>query len=141
MVGSPVPIPSPLPVPAPPGAGDRTVLVVEDDRSVSAAVQVLLTHYGYAVDVVGTLADARRALAATDPAVIVLDLNLPDGSGLDLLEQVRATDRRCRVAVLTADVDPAHLRRLKGLRPDRFFRKPLNFLDLLAGVRGDRAAP
>ena len=122
-------------------AATGTVLVVEDDQAVSAALHLLLTHYGYEVEVAGTLAEARRALAGggPGPGVIVLDLNLPDGSGLDLLEHVRSTHRRSRVAVLTADVDPAHLRRLKTLRPDRFFRKPLNFLDLLAAVRGEPA--
>ena len=119
----------------------RSVLVVEDDQTVSAMVEMLLRHYGYDVDVAGTLADARRQLVGSDPDVIVLDLNLPDGSGLDLLEHARATGLRARVAVLTADVDPGHLRRLKGLRPDRFLRKPLNFLDLLAAVRGDPVAP
>ena len=117
-----------------------SVLVVEDDPTLSAAVAVLLHHYGYAVRTAATLADARQALAGHDPDVVVLDLGLPDGSGLDLLEHLRASGRRARVAVLTSDVDPDHLRRLKHLRPDRFFRKPMNFLDLLAGIRAEAAA-
>lgn len=113
------------------------MLVVEDDPALSSAIDVLLRHYGYAVQMAATLADARRHLAGGDPDVVVLDLGLPDGNGADLLEQMRSTGRRARVLVLTASVDPPTLRRLKGLRPDRFLRKPMNFLDLLDGIRGE----
>ena len=126
----------PLDGPPPP----RSVLVVEDDVALSAGIDLLLRHYGYVVYTAGTVADGRRLLAGHDPDVVVLDLDLPDGSGLDLLELLRATRRKARVAVLTASVNPEHLRRLKELRPDRFLRKPMNFLDLLAGIRGDAAA-
>ncbi len=129
-MGSPNPTLMPLPL---------RVLVVEDDRLTSAAIEMLLRHYGFDVELAETVADGRRRLDGGNPDVVVLDLNLPDGTGLDLLEHMRTTARRARVVVLTADMDPVHLRRLKQLRPDRFFRKPLNFLDLLAGVRGQPA--
>jgi CheY-like chemotaxis protein len=120
----------------------HTVLVVEDDGTVASAIDLLLHHYGYALHIAPTLAEARRLLSTgAAPHVVVLDLNLPDGSGLDLLEQLRSDlRRRTRVIVLTATVDPDQLRRLKRLRPERFLRKPMNFLDLLDAIRGEVAA-
>ena len=126
--------PPPPAASVPTGAG-RRVLVVEDDASLLATIDVLLRHYEFVPLLAPTLADARRHLAAADPDVVLLDLNLPDGNGVDLLEQLRATGRRARVIVLTAGSAAEHLRRLRALRPDRLFVKPMNFLDLLDGVR------
>ena len=117
----------------------QSVLVVEDDPTLLSMIDLLLRHYEYAPQLAPTLAEARRLLAAGDPDVIVLDLNLPDGNGVDLLEHLRSTGRRARVIVLTAGSAPEHLRRLRSLRPDRLFVKPMNFLELLAGIRAEIA--
>jgi two-component system response regulator AtoC len=125
--------------PAPPsGVGAaRRVLVVEDDPGLLSVIELLLRHYEFLPQLAPTLADARRSLAVSDPDVVVLDLNLPDGNGVDLLEHLRSTGRRARVIVLTAGSDAEHLRRLRFLRPDRLFRKPMNFLELLEGIRSE----
>jgi DNA-binding response OmpR family regulator len=112
-------------------------LIVEDDPALQAMIDLLLRHYEYVPHVAGTLADGRRLLVSGDPDVVVLDLNLPDGNGVDLLEHIRATGRRARVIVLTGGSTAEHLRRLKFLRPDRVFVKPMNFLDLLAAIRAE----
>ncbi len=134
-----MPTPSPTTTSVAPssvGAGQR-VLVVEDDPALLAMIDVLLRHYEYIPQLAPTLAEARVQLAVSDPAVIVLDLNLPDGNGVDLLEHLRSTGRRARVIVLTGGSAPEHLRRLRFLRPDRLFVKPMNFLDLLGGIRAE----
>jgi len=121
-----------------PGVGAaRRVLVVEDDPGLLSVMELLLRHYEFLPQLAPTLADARRSLAVSDPDVVILDLNLPDGNGVDLLEHLRSTSRRARVIVLTGGSDAEHLRRLRFLRPDRLLRKPMNFLDLLEGIRAE----
>ena len=120
-------------------ASGQRVLVVEDDAGLASVVELLLRHYGFVPQMAATLADARRHLAGADPDVIVLDLNLPDGTGVDLLEHLRSTGRRARVVVLTAGTTAEHLTRLRFLKPDRVFRKPMNFLELLDGIRAEVA--
>ncbi len=117
----------------------RRVLVVEDDPGLLGTLELLLGHYGYVPQLAPTLAAARRHLAGSDPDVVVLDLNLPDGNGVDLLEQLRSTNRRARVLVLSGGAAPEHVNRLRALRPDRTFRKPMNFLDLLEAIRAEVA--
>ena len=137
------PHPDPITRPSRPSgvAREQRVLVVEDDAALLGTVDVLLRHYDYVPHLAPTLAEACRYLAGADPDVVLLDLNLPDGNGVDLLEHLRSTGRRARVVVLTAGSTPEHLRRLRDLRPDRVYVKPLNFLDLLDGLRGDRGDP
>ncbi len=63
-------------------------LVVDDDPTFQGAVAELVREEGFAVDVVGTLGEARASLQAASPDVLLLDVGLPDGSGLDFLREL-----------------------------------------------------
>ncbi|HUR47903.1 MAG TPA: response regulator transcription factor [Acidimicrobiales bacterium] len=76
------------PLPSPSGAAPTEVLVVEDDSTVSAIVCMALEQAGYAVRSVDNCESAREAMQALTPAVLVMDLGLPDGNGLDILRDV-----------------------------------------------------
>ena len=69
-----------------------TILVVEDDAPVRTFLADNLTADGHEVLVAGTVRDAQRLLEYRRPDLAVVDLGLPDGSGLDLLRRVRTAD-------------------------------------------------
>ena len=69
-------------------------LVVEDDPGIASGLSVSLRQAGYAVDVCGTLDSAWTALCVEPFDVVLLDLGLPDGDGLDLLAKVRRQGER-----------------------------------------------
>ena len=71
------------------------VLVVEDDDRVARGLLTALRHAGYEVHRVATAADALRAAPAD---VVLLDLGLPDGDGLDVLRELRHRPGRRRRA-------------------------------------------
>ncbi len=77
------------------------ILLVEDDDVLRDGIVVGLGLHGFEVDAVATLADAR-AVTIADFAGVVLDIGLPDGSGLDLLAAWRRTGIRTPVVMLTA---------------------------------------
>lgn len=68
------------------------VLVVEDSLLISSALRILLETNGYSVGVAGTAADAIEAASTTPPDVMLLDLTLPDGDGLSVLEELRSRE-------------------------------------------------
>ena len=70
-----------------------TLLVVEDDPGVRTFLADNLTADGYELHLAETLRDAVRVLEYKQPALAILDVGLPDGSGLDLLRRVREADR------------------------------------------------
>jgi len=111
------------------------VLLIEDDATLGRALQEFLTAQGYAVD---WLADGQRALLAIKNYtydLLVLDLNLPDMDGLDVLRTIRAEGRPIPVLLLTAR--DALTDRVEGLDAgaDDYLSKPFELDELAARLR------
>lgn len=111
------------------------LLVVEDDEVLSDGLKVGLNMLGFTVDVVGRVADACEAVAVNRFDAIVLDLMLPDGSGLDVLAQLRASGERTPVLLLTARDEVGD--RIAGLDAgaDDYLGKPFDLDELAARLR------
>jgi DNA-binding response OmpR family regulator len=111
------------------------ILVVEDDPVLQDGLKAGLSLLGAAVDTVSCCADGRAALATHSFDVIVLDLMLPDGSGLCLLSRIRAAGNTTPVLLLTALDEVAD--RIKGLDAgaDDYLGKPFDLDELAARVR------
>lgn len=111
------------------------VLVVEDERKLGQFVRKGLEEAAYSVSLVADCKAARDALCESEYDVIILDLGLPDGSGLDLLREWRASKFANHILILSArgSVDD----RIKGLNlgADDYLAKPFSFDELLARVR------
>ncbi|HEY0212722.1 MAG TPA: response regulator [Paenirhodobacter sp.] len=78
------------------------LLAIEDEPDLAEAIGAYLRGAGHAVDLVLRLEDADAALRSTDYDLILLDLHLPDGDGLDFLHRLRADGRRMPVLIVTA---------------------------------------
>jgi CheY-like chemotaxis protein len=116
----------PPPASAPEGTAYPVVLVVEDDPTSARILSRQLPLNGYEVVHAATVADA---LAYVDvvPAVVLLDLNLPDGSGLAVLEAIRARNLPSRVFIMTGSADEATMERVRALAPERVYLRPFSF--------------
>jgi two-component system copper resistance phosphate regulon response regulator CusR/two-component system response regulator QseB len=111
------------------------VLIVEDQHRLGNFLEQGLKECAYTVTWVQTCAGARDALADSSYDVIVLDLGLPDGDGIDLLRQWRTSGFNEPVLILSARDTVAD--RIKGLDvgADDYLPKPFSFEELLARVR------
>ena len=78
------------------------ILLIEDDADIANAVQGFLQGQGHAVDHMADLDAARSALSVADFDAVLLDLSLPDGSGLDLLRDLRRQGSQVPVLIATA---------------------------------------
>jgi DNA-binding response OmpR family regulator len=83
--------------------------------------------------VAATLAETWPLLDR-EPDVLVLDLMLPDGDGVEVLRKVRREQIRVRVVVTTGSEDSTRLECVRTLGPDLFLTKPINLQELLNGV-------
>ena len=93
------------------------------------ALEKILAREGFCVEAVGTLQQGRELLDGQ--AAVILDLDLPDGCGVELLRQIRTENRRLTVVVLTGSDDCAVMSEVRSLGPDALFRKPLDVRAML----------
>ena len=102
----------------------QTVLVVEDSRFASDAVRLLCLRSGARIRRADSLRAAARHLCIYSPTILIVDLGLPDGSGLELIEELDARSPRVPVILATSgedDLAPAAM--AKGA--DGFLTKPV----------------
>ena len=117
------------------------ILVVEDDPAVGTFLADNLTADGYELHLAGSIHDARRVLEHRKPDLAILDLGLPDGSGLDLLRQVREADLTglpidAALPVLVLTGRAGELDRIRGFErgADDFLAKPFSYGELRGRV-------
>lgn len=110
------------------------LLLVEDTKGLGEAIREQLQDEGYAVDWVERLSDAGDCLRSTPYDLLLLDLMLPDGSGLDFLQQLRKAGHRLPVIILTARDQISD--RIAGLNAgaDDYLVKPFDLDEMLARV-------
>lgn len=111
----------------------KSILIAEDDRALGDGLCLALKSPELALTLCRTLASARAALAEGTPDLLILDINLPDGSGLDLLREIRQT---CRVPVILLTANDLETDIVAGLESgaDDYVTKPFSLAVLRARV-------
>ncbi|MFN2149851.1 MAG: sigma-54-dependent transcriptional regulator [Anaerolineales bacterium] len=111
-----------------------TVLIVDDEAPARSFISEALTDGGYEAIEAGTLAEANEAIDTAAADIVLLDVMLPDGSGLSLLDRLALENPRPPVILITAfgEVDTAVEAMKKGAQD--FLQKPLDLERLLQAV-------
>jgi two-component system alkaline phosphatase synthesis response regulator PhoP len=112
------------------------ILVVEDQAATADLILEILKGEGYEAQAVDTLAKARARLKKQAPEMIILDRNLPDGDGVDLLSEIRSDDKLSALPVIILTAKKDVVDKVAGLRvgADDYVAKPFNTEELVARV-------
>ena len=110
------------------------VLVVDDNLDATEVLALLIEVENFTAATARTLALAREEIARRPPRLIFLDLNLPDGSGMNLLADVKADQHTAgiQVVMLSGMLDPRLKEQAHLLGASAFFTKPLAHEQLTA---------
>lgn len=81
----------------------HSILIVEDEPLIRELIKAYLQPVGCLMTEAGDLAGARKAFSGAAPAVVLLDLRLPDGNGLSILPEIKRHWPATRVIILTGD--------------------------------------
>lgn len=111
------------------------ILLIEDERPLAKEILEFLQSEQHVVDVVGTKKEASENLAVNSYDFVLLDLGLPDGDGLDLLQEVSRYQQDASIIILTARTEVGD--KLLGFESgaDDYLSKPFSFLELKARMQ------
>lgn len=113
----------------------NSVLIVDDDSQILLTMKMALESWDYSVLEASSLAQAGDVLDAEEPDLILLDIDLPDGSGLDYLKNLKAEDPDVIVIMVTGDVSvKTTLSAMRGGAHD-FIAKPIHLEELRVTMR------
>jgi len=109
------------------------ILIVEDDRKLNDGIVLALRGDRYTFSQCRTIADARKVMAQEDIALMLLDVNLPDGNGIDFVREVRAYSQ---IPILLITVNNMELDIVTGLEAgaNDYITKPFSLMVLRARV-------
>jgi two-component system nitrogen regulation response regulator GlnG len=112
------------------------LLVVEDEIVLAKSIRRALTRLGHSVETTASLAEGERLFDELGPDLALLDMELPDGSGMELLARMLARKPGARVVIMTAYTSAEFAARARELGARGFLRKPLDMRELGRVVEG-----
>jgi DNA-binding NarL/FixJ family response regulator len=119
-----------------------SVLVIDDHESVRAGVKIALSRAGHVcVGEASTVSEARAQIAHTNPQVIVVDLSLPDGNGLEIVRWARSISNRIGIVVLTLNPAEDFLLTVMKSGASAFVEKSAPLAELISAVEHSHIAP
>jgi DNA-binding response OmpR family regulator len=115
----------------------KRILLVEDDRHIALALKIRLQAEGYDVGVVHGSEDAWSCASERPPDVALIDYNLPDGTGFDLIQRFSENTDTClvRSIVMTASKQSGLRDKALAVGAIEYFEKPFKSTDLIAFIR------
>lgn len=117
------------------GSARSLIAIVDDDVSFREALAGLIKAFGYGVAAFGSAGDFLRSDATTEAACLVLDVQMPDLSGLELQGQLIAEGRGLPIIFVTASPDPATRLRALEVGALAYLEKPCDQDVLLSHIR------
>jgi len=111
------------------------ILIIEDDQTLAKNLKALLIKDGFVVDTAKSKETGLIEIEVNEYDCVVLDINLPDGSGFDLLKTLRQSENQTPVIIVTARGEVED--RIKGLNlgADDYVPKPIDSNELIARIR------
>jgi len=119
-----------------------SILVIDDHESVRAGIKAALSRAGHVcVGEAGSISEARAQIAHTNPQVIVVDLSLPDGNGLEIVQWARSISERIGIVVLTLNPAQDFLLTVMKSGASAFVEKSAPLAELISAIEHSFIAP
>ncbi|MDA2962868.1 MAG: response regulator transcription factor [Actinomycetota bacterium] len=118
------------------------VVIVDDHAVVREGLYRALSTHGFEISAqAATLAEARAQIAHVNPDVIVVDLNLPDGTGFDLISWARGISKTIGIVVLTFNDSDAHVLAAMKAGASAYINKSAPIMELIAAIEYSAKSP
>ena len=109
------------------------ILIIEDDRHIGEGLQFLLESEGYCAELAMSVSEGREKLEKGKTQLLILDVNLPDGSGFEFFQKIQS--KKIPVIFLTALDEEKNIVKGFNLGADEYITKPFRPRELVSGVK------
>lgn len=108
----------------------KRALIVDDEEDIGLIAKVILKKLGVDADDSSRVADAKRKISENHYDLYFLDLNLPDGTGFDLIPFIKAENQVAEIIITSAYDGPKEKQKAKEFGISNFIKKPFSKQDL-----------
>lgn len=112
----------------------KVIYLLEDDPSIRELVQYLLAEDGFEVHAFGTVSSFRESLPTASPHLIILDIMLPDGNGIDVSVELKSYSNTKAIPILLMSADHGKVNKPTPASANSFLAKPFDISELLERV-------
>ncbi|MFQ9514909.1 MAG: response regulator transcription factor [Eubacterium sp.] len=115
----------------------QKIYIVEDDKNIAEIEQFALKNVGYDVLTFGTARDFEKKLQEEYPALIIMDIMLPDRDGLSIVKDLRGHSSTAKIPVIMVTAKTSEMDKVKGLDQgaDDYMTKPFGIMELISRVK------
>ena len=111
------------------------LIIVDDHAVVRHGLLTAFESDGFQViAAIGSVAEARSALAASTPDAIIIDINLPDATGFDLVKWIRSINRELPIIILTLNDSPEYIKAAQRCGANAYVSKSASMQEIVATV-------
>ncbi len=111
------------------------LLIIEDDKRLADEMKIGLERQGFTIDIANTGLEGEEKAYITDYDAVLLDLNLPDKDGLEILSYLRSNERNMPVLIVSARDTASERSTGLDLGADDYIVKPFDFIELTSRIR------
>ena len=120
----------------------KRLLIVDDHAVVRHGLKLACEHNGFeVVATLPTITEARSAIAALNPQIVVVDINLPDGSGFELIQWIRKINNSLPIVVLSLNDSPEYVRAARSSGANAYIVKSAPIEELIAAIQFAISSP
>ena len=120
----------------------KRLLIVDDHAVVRHGLKLACEQNGFeVVATLPTISEARSAIAALNPQIVVVDINLPDGSGFELIQWIRKINNSLPIVVLSLNDSPEYVRAARSSGANAYIVKSAPIEELIAAIQFAISSP
>ena len=113
----------------------KKILIVDDEVGIVDEIREFLLEEGYTVHTADTAKSGIAALAVFHPDILIIDMKLPDASGIEVLRACREQFPNTKTMVVTGYVDQKVMDEAENLGRDMFLQKPFDLVTLIEEIQ------
>lgn len=110
------------------------ILIIDDETDICFLLSAILTNSGYVTQYAHSLKEGIEKISTHHPDIVLLDVNLPDGSGLDYVPFIKKNHHNTKLVVMSAHVSESEINDVIRKGADSFLSKPISKKELMAVI-------